>query len=339
VLSGTTVTLNTSVQQKINYTISVANVTRATDNEPLFVANATFQGKAQVAPTVTGLAVLATSPSNGTKFYNTGTATVMITGTEFTGVDCPSGVHLDDLNGARMAVDTRPISCTVDSATQITATFPIGIRTNGTLGWNVQVTNTVGTNATSSVKLVIYAGLLVSEVLGQQAGQPTREFVEIYNPTANAIDLTTLGLAVHIRDGNTDVTVAWALINNSHRTIASHGYWLLASSQSVSTNAWYSHRDATYDATLGEMGNDSGVYLSLSGTAQTKVLDKVGWHNQNALGYEGNAVNNNLAGDASIQRKPAGGNGASTDTDVNASDFNAPNTSTTPRGTSDPAEP
>ena len=339
VLSGTTVTLNTSVQQKINYTVSVANVTRATDGEPLFLANATFQGKMQVAPTVTGVTVLATSPNNGTRFYNTGTATVMITGTEFTGVSCPSGVQLDDLNGAGMVVNTRPLSCTVDSATQITATFPMGIRTNGTLGWNVEVTNTVGTNATSSVKLVVYAGLLVSEVLAQQAGQATREFIEIYNPTANAIDLSTLGLAVHIREGNTDVNVAWTLVNNSRKTIASHGYWLLASSQSVSTNAWYSHRDATYDATLGELANDSGVYLSLSGSAQTKVLDKVGWHNQNALGYEGTAVNNNLAGDASIQRKPAGGNGASTDTDVNATDFNAPNTSTTPRGTSDPTEP
>lgn len=339
VLSGMTVTLSTSLQQKINYTVSVANVTRATDGEPLFIANATFQGKAQVAPTVTGVSVLSTTPNNGTKFYNTGTATVMITGTEFTGVNCPSGVQLDDLNGAGTAVNTRPTSCTVDSATQITATFPAGIRTNGTLGWNVQVTNTAGTNATSSVKLVVYAGLLVSEVLTSQAGNAPREFVEIYNPTANAIDLTTLGFAVHIRDGNTDVNVAWTLINGSRKTIASHGYWLLASLQSVSTNAWYSHRDATYDATLGEMGNDSGVYLSLSTTAQTKVLDKVGWHNQNALGYEGTAVNNNIPADNSIQRKPAGGNGASTDTDVNASDFNAPNTSTTPRGTSDPTEP
>jgi hypothetical protein len=341
VLSGTTVTLTTSVQQQTNYTISVANVARASDGEPLFVANATFQGKAQVAPTVTGVTVLSTSPNNGTRFYNTGTATVMITGTELTGVDCPSGVHLDDLNGAGMAVNTRPVSCTVDSATQITATFPMGIRTNGTLGWNVQVTNTVGTNTTSSVKLVVYAGLLVSEVLAAQsgAGNGTHEFVEIYNPTANAIDLSAVGLAVHIREGNTDVNVAWNLINNSRKTIASHGYWLLASTQSTATNAWYSHRDATYDAMAGEMGNDSGVYLSLSTTAQAKVLDKVGWHNQNAIGYEGTAVNSNLAADASIQRKPAGGNGASTDTDVNASDFNAPNTSTTPRGTSDPAEP
>lgn len=340
VLSGTTVTLSTSVQQTINYTISVANVTRATDSEPLFVANATFLGKAQQVPTVTGVAVLSTSPNNGTKFYNTGTATVLITGTELSGVSCPSGVQLDDLNGAGVAINTHPISCTVDSATQITATFPAGIRTNGTLGWNVQATNSAGTNATSSVKLVVYAGLLVSEVFaGQNGAGAKREFVEIYNPTGNAIDLSALGLAVHIRAGNTDVNVTWSLVDSSYATIASHGYWLLSSTQSTMMNGWYSHRDATWDANTGEMAGDSGVYLSLSSTAQNKVLDKVGWHNQAALGYEGTPVANNLPSDNSIQRKPAGGNGASTDTDVNASDFNAPNASTTPRGTVDPAEP
>lgn len=338
VLSGTNVTLTTSLQQATSYTVTVSNVTRATDGEPLFLANATFVGKAQVAPTVTGVSVLSTSPNNGTKFYNTGTATVLITGTEFTGVACPNGVQLDDLSGSGMSVSTRPTSCNVDSATQITATFPAGIRTNGTLGWNVQVTNTVGTNPTSSVKLVVYAGLLVSEVLAGQNGNSTREFIEIYNPTSNDIDLSTLGLAVHIR-GNNDVNVAYSLISANRKTIVSHGYWLLASSQSVATNTWYSRRDATYDATLGELANDGGVYLSLSTTAQAKVLDKVGWRNQNAVGYEGTPLSGNIPGDASIQRKPAGGNGASTDTDVNVSDFNAPNTNTTPRGTVDPAEP
>jgi hypothetical protein len=43
--------------------------------------------------------------------------------------------------------------------------------------------------------------------------------------------------------------------------------------------------------------------------------------------------------DDSAQRKPAGGAGAATDTDVNSSDFLAPSTTITPLGTLDPAQP
>lgn len=338
-LSGSTVTIGTSLQQKIDYTVSVANVMRASDGEPLALANTTFQGKIQVAPTVTGVAVIATAPSNGSKFYNTSTATVVITGTELTGVLCLSGVQLDDTDGAGEVVNTRPTSCTVDSATQITATFPAGIRTNGTLGWNVQVTNTVDQNKTSAVKLVVYAGLLVSEVLVAQTGAQSREFIEIYNPTDNAIDLSALGLAIHIRTVSMDINIPFTLISSDRKTIASHGYWLLCTQQSIPTNSWHSHRDATWDANVGELANDSGVYLSLSSTSQTRVIDKVGWRNVNALGYEGTPINNNVAADNSVQRKPAGGNGASTDSDDNNSDFNAANTNTTPKGTADPTEP
>src|SRR5207245_2709480 len=104
-----------------------------------------------VPPTVTNVQVQSTSPDNGSTPYNTGTATVVITGTNFSSVTCPGGVKLDDLNGAGAAVSTATTNCTVDSSTQITATFPAGIRTNGATGWNVLVTNSFGSNATSSV--------------------------------------------------------------------------------------------------------------------------------------------------------------------------------------------
>ena len=328
----------------MSYTVTVTGVTRAADGEPLSTSVASFTGTALKLPTVTNVMVQTTAPSNGTTFYNTGTATVRVTGTEFAGVVCPTGVALDDLDGIGVAVGTRPTSCTVDSGTQITATFPAGIRTNGTLGWNVKVTNAVGTNATSTLRLVPHAGLLVSEVLHGVSGigQNRREFVELYNPTGNALDVsaTGVGIAIHMRTAaGVDATPALTFLSPaSHQTIASHGFLLIASTQTLAVDAWFGHRDATYDATTIELVANGGVYVSLSATANAKVIDKVGWGNQPAGGFETKALGN-ITADNSAQRKPAAGGGAATDVDNNFTDFLAPTTTTTPQGTADPTAP
>lgn len=342
-LSGNTVTLQTSPQTATTYTVTVAGVTRASDSEPLTTTNASFTGIAVAAPTVTNVVVQGTSPNNGTTFYNTGTATVVITGTDFASVSCPTGVRLDDTNGAGAAVNTPATSCTVDSNTQITATFPAGIRTNGALGWNVKVTNSVDTNATSAVKLRPVAGLVISEVqLGRGgAGGSTHEFIELYNPTGQAISLGSLGVQVHLRGTNgTDTTLVLSFRAPApqHSSIPSHGFLLIASSTSDAADAWFAERDATYDPANGELVADGGAYVSLSTTAQAKVLDKVGWGNQAAAGREGTATAD-LSNNTSIQREPANGAGATTDTDDNSADFLAPTTSTTPLGTSAPPQP
>ncbi|HUS32065.1 MAG TPA: hypothetical protein VMZ53_26380 [Kofleriaceae bacterium] len=341
VLSGNTVTIATSAQMATTYTVTVSNVTRASDGEPLSNTSAMFTGKAPTAPTVTNVVVTGTNPNNNTTFYNTGTATVVITGTQFTSVVCPAGVTLDDTNGVAASVKTPAQSCTVDNDTQITAVFPAGIRTNGSTGWNVLVTNTGGTNAASSVKLVVKAGLLISEVLvGLSSGNNTREFFEIYNPTATAIDTGSIGLVVHFRASNgTDTMPALSFLSpaNQHRTLASHGFMLVSSSTSVA-DTWYSHRDATYDPVTTELAGNGGIYLSLSTTAQAKVIDKLGWGTQVAGGFEGTAFTN-ISNNNSAQRKPAGGAGNATDTDVNLADFNTQTPAITPKGTADGVEP
>jgi hypothetical protein len=338
VLAGNTVSLTTSAQAATTYTVTVANVARASDAEPLTITNASFAGTPLQTPTVTNVAVLATSPNNGTTFYNTGTATVRITGTHFTGVACPTGVRLDDLDGAGSLVATPATTCTVDSGTQITATFPAGVRTNGTSGWNVRVTNAVGTNATSAVRLVVRAGLLISEVYTGSSGpnNATREFIEVYNPTATQLNVSTLGLRLHIRSAagaNTNLPLTYLFT-----VIPSHGHMLLVSTDSKQQDPWYGKRDATYNASTAQLIDNGGVYLSLSATANALVLDKAGWGTQPAPGFEGTA-HANIPLDSSAQRKPAGGQGAATDTDVNASDFLAPSTVITPRGSLDPPQP
>jgi hypothetical protein len=349
VLSGNTVTIATSVQSAISYTVTVTNVTRAGDNEPLTTNTAMFTGTAQTAPTVTSVVVNSTNPNNGANFYNTGTATVTITGTQFSGTNCttaPFGVKLNDTDGTGTVINTKPTNCTVNSDTQITATFPVGIVSNYA-GWDVLVTNTAGTSGTAAAdRLVVKAGLLVSEVYtgSSGAGGNLHEFVELYNPTATTLDVTNIGpfpgiaVSFHMRDGGgADTSVS---ISVNKKNIVSHGYFLLVSSES-STETWYSHRDATYSATTvnstnGGLVSGGSVYVSLNSTAQSKVLDKFGWKGQPAGGYEGNnPLNSDINAGESSQRAPGNAGGDGTDTDSSSNDWNSPNTTITPMGTAD----
>jgi hypothetical protein len=349
ILSGNTVTINTTVQSATSYTVTVNGVTRASDGEVLTTTMATFTGTTQTDATVTNVVIQASAPSNGTTFYNTGAATVVITGTQFSGVSCPTGVTLDDQNGLGTVINTPASSCTVDSDTQITATFPAGIRTNGLTGWGVLVKNTTGNpSASSAVKVVVKAGLLVSEVqMGVNGGgNNTREFFELYNPTGNDIDVTNipggLSMSIHFRAGAAmDSLVAVTLVSgSSHRTIKSHGFLLICSTQSTA-DPWYTHRDGTYDANVTELVGNGGLYVSFSTTAQAKVIDKLGWGTVGPGGYEGTALATLSNGNptASVQRKPAGGAGDATDTDSNVSDFTALSPTITPKGTIDGIEP
>lgn len=338
-LTGNTVKLRTSPQLAQSYTVNVATMTRANDSEILDVNTASFTGTAAQVPTVTNVVVVSTSPNNGATPYNTGTATVTITGTGFGTVDCVSalkGVLLDDLDGIDAPVGTRATACTVVSATEISATFPAGIRTNGATGWNVIVESPGGANATSVVRFVPMAGLLISEVYTGTTGNTDHEFVELYNPTANAIDTKAagIGLKLHVRSSSgADTNKTLTAVTSG--VIPSHGFLLIASSASAAGDAWYANRDYTFAAALVANG---GVYISLSATDNAKVLDKVGWGTQVAGGYETAAVAN-IASNQSAERKPAGGGGHATDSDANSADFNAPSPTLTPKGIADGPQP
>ena len=297
-----------------------------------------------LAPTVTNVVVASTNPDNGTTPYNTGTSTLTITGTNFTGA---TAVNLDDLNGAGAAVNSALTSVTVDSATQITATVPAGVRTNGSTGWNVKVTTPNGTNATSTVRFVPRAGILVSEVVQNGATGATSEFVELYNSTSLPIDIgaTGINLRLHMRNsagGNTHKALtsvtgvtrgdAGCAVNDT--TIPSHGFYLVVST-GATTETWYAKRNATVTSGITGIG---GVYISLSTTTDLLVIDKVGWSTVVAGSYEGTAAGT-LAGSNSIERKPAGGFGHATDSDDNSSDFNLQSTTLTPRYCLDAVEP
>jgi cysteine-rich repeat protein len=340
VLAGNTVALTTSPQSVIPYTLTVnaTNVTRMGDNVGLTLNTGTFTGMPITPPTVTDVTVIQTVPNNGAIPYNTGTIRVRLTGTQFSSVGCPAGVKLDDLDGIDALVGTPASSCMVDSDTQITALFPAGIRTNGTTGWDVIVTNSAGSNPTSA-KLVVQAGLLISEVYIPVVSK--HEFVELYNATGTTLDTSTLGLTLHLRDaGGADATKTLSPVAPvaMHTSVTSHNFFLIASQQSGSTDAWFAMRDATYNVASSGLGANGGAYISLSSTANVTVIDKVGWGSQAVHGFEGTALVDIPAGQ-SAERKPAANLGHATDTDVNAADFNAASTAITPRGIGDGPQP
>jgi cysteine-rich repeat protein len=324
-LAGNTVTIATSSQLAMGYTVTVSNVTRASDAQALGIATASFTGHALELPTVTAVAVVSTNPNNQTTPYNTGTVTLHLTGTQFTTVTCPTGVRLDDRDGLGAAVNTSATSCTVDSDSQITATFPAGVRTNGTTGWNVIVTNTIGSDATSA-KFVPRAGLLISEVMAMGGTTGTHHFIEPYNPTMTDISTGSL-VTLHTRNATGVDAVMSVTFTNA--VVPSHKFQLLASSSSDSGDAWFAHRDGTYTDALTANGS---IYLSLQAGPEAQVIDKLGWGTQPTGGFEGTATAD-LPADQSVQRM------GSIDTDNNASDYFPPSATITPLGTADPAQP
>ncbi len=332
----------TGASVAVQGTAQVSGVSANDFSDPVFYVVTAADGSTQMytvsvivqqAATISAITVVSTSPDNGATPYNTGTTTVQIAGTSFTGVACPAGVALVDLDGLGNAVDTHPTGCTVDSDSQITATFPAGIRTNGAAGWSIVVTNISGASAPSTATFVPVAGVLISEVLATGSSN-AHEFLELYNPTANAIDGAAIGLKLHIRNGmgTSDTQKPLTLVTGSTGVLPSHGFVLLMGSGSTSADPWFSHADYTYTSTSNDLVTNGGAYISLSTTAQTKVIDKAGWGTQTAGGFEG-AGAMALPANQSIQRM------LPTDTDNNAADFAAPSTSITPMGSMDPPLP
>ncbi len=293
-------------------------------------------GGAQDIPAVTNVIVISTSPDNGTVPYNTGEVTVRLVGRGFSTVTGTNGVRLDDLNGIDDPVRTAATNYTVDSDMQITATFPVGIRTRGAVGWNVIVTNSIGANTNSVEKFVPRAGLLISEIFIGTTAYNDHEFVEVYNPTASKLNASTLDFRFHVRNSSGG-DGAKGLTPVTDCDIPAHGFLLLVS-PGATNETWSTNRDYIYSGGAPTLAGNCGVYVSLSSVPDVKVIDKVGWGSQPQYGYEGVRLPT-LTNDFSAARKPAGSWGHTTDTDTNKNDFLTQSTNITPRGSADPLEP
>ncbi len=142
------------------------------------------------------------------------------------------------------------------------------------------------------------------------------EFVEIYNPSNSALDVSTLKLHIRNSSGSTDVNKTISFVVGRSTLVPSHGHFLYVSS--TASAALLALADATYSDDLVSNGS---VYISTSATPTTDVVDMVGWGTQVSGGYEGTAFSTSPAASQSIERKHGGINGNGVDTDNNASDF------------------
>ncbi|MFA5778639.1 MAG: fibronectin type III domain-containing protein [Elusimicrobiota bacterium] len=143
------------------------------------------------------------------------------------------------------------------------------------------------------------------------------EFVELYNPTNNDIDLKNLPSAGGILKLRTETslgvlsskTIAWG----ANSTIPAYGYFLFVAGILPAGNAT---PDATYSASIGV---SNGVMIT---DAASVKIDGIAQNAGNVNSIEGTLVSSGgLASGKSYERKPNSPNGCGYDSDNNDADY------------------
>lgn len=178
--------------------------------------------------------------------------------------------------------------------------------------------------------------VVISEIQVGEVSHADDEFVELYNPTINDIDLSGWKLKKATESG----TPIDNLVASLSGSIAAHGFFLITSPESSASNS----ANILYSTTRHIAANNT-VYLF---DKNTSLIDKVGFGN--ATDSEGTAVPNPGAG-KSLERKAnssstvlsmtTGGDefaGNGEDTDNNVADFIIRDTPA-PQNSQSPIEP
>lgn len=172
--------------------------------------------------------------------------------------------------------------------------------------------------------------LVISQV--QTTGGPGRtaeDFVEIYNPTGQDIDLKGMRLVKRTKTGAIDTLLkSWT----SSTIIRARAYYLWANSSYTSIAA------APDVTTSGTIADDNGVALRNGPNDTGAIIDAVAWGASANAFIEGQVFTTNPGAGQSLERKPGSGQGNGEDTNNNANDFflqSAPR----PRNQASPTEP
>ncbi len=138
------------------------------------------------------------------------------------------------------------------------------------------------------------------------------EYVELYNSTAQAYDLSLNPIYFHIL--NSSGTDSFKPLLHTNHVIPPHGYYLLVDASA--TASLKDLADATYFHSGNSLVANGAAYISPSVSNDvSRAYDLVGWGSQPSDGFETTATPN-LAANQTLQRNVDG-----VDTDNNANDF------------------
>ncbi|MEO8065853.1 MAG: lamin tail domain-containing protein [Candidatus Doudnabacteria bacterium] len=161
------------------------------------------------------------------------------------------------------------------------------------------------------------------------SGKTTNDFVEIYNPTAQDIDLNGYRLVKRSKDGVSDTSIkSWT----GSAVIKAHGFYLWANS------AFTDIASAADSATSGSIADDNSLAIR-NGPADTgTIIDSAGWGAAANSLLEGSVFGTNPDANQSLERLPGADAGNGTDTNNNSVDFFLQPTAH-PRNSLSPATP
>ena len=240
---------------------------------------------------------------------------------DVTFIDCSS-----TQGGTCGGTATSPTISFTSLANGVTAIITIRVTVSNALTTGAVITNTAsvtstavdsvsGNNSdteTTNVQAVVAGEILISEFRFRGSAGASDEFIELYNPTTRAIDISGFKI---FRSSATGTKTLQATINASV-ILPSGCHYLL-------TNTAYDDLvpgDQTYSVGIAD---DGGIAVTLaSGTDSTAILDQVGLSSGSAY-KEGTPLASLGAtnDDRTYERKPGGSFGNGTDTNNNSADF------------------
>ena len=146
----------------------------------------------------------------------------------------------------------------------------IAAGSGNTVAVSTSVTDIFG-NASAGETLVIYPTIKISEIQAATSSNEKNEFIELYNYGPAPVDLSDVKLHLWSQTLTTDFYIPLTMFETS---IPANGFYLIAPAQ-------FNHAsgvvpDATYDASSGHIGDNDGIYISYSTTADVGVIDLAG---------------------------------------------------------------
>lgn len=181
-------------------------------------------------------------------------------------------------------------------------------------GGSPPIVNQVNNSKSSAVSSSrVSSKILISEV--QITGGPGKtddDFIELYNPNDEPVNLNGYRLVKRTKTGTNDISIkSWS----DEAMIPGRGYYLWANSNYSNISA-----DVTTSAYLA---NNNGIAIRYGPEDTGNIIDSVGWGEAQNAFVEGNAFNLNPAARQSIQRKFQNNNFV--DTNNNLNDFELKN--------------